>query len=127
MADDSIPDAAARKIALALVEHCVRNTGLENLHAGITPASIKGDYSDVKVVTPYGEIPWAQLSRISDAEMKTLMKEIVDKVFTFITHLEDLAVPRSSGRWDRPEHDAVLLRVARRRAAERERGGTQEE
>lgn len=127
MADDRIPDAATRKIALALVEHCVRNTGLENLHAGITPDSLKGDYSDVKVVTPYGEIPWAQLSRISDAEMKTLMKEIVNKVYTFITHLEDLAVPRSSVRWDRPQHDAILLRSARRRAAERKRGGTLEE
>lgn len=127
VADDRIPDAAARKIALALVEHCVRDTELENLHAGITPDSLKGDYSDVKVVTPYGEIPWTQLSRISDAEMKTLMKEIVNKVFTFITHLEDLAVPRNSVRWDRPEHDAILLRLARRRAAEREGTGTQEE
>ncbi|MBA4090287.1 MAG: hypothetical protein C0494_06825, partial [Sphingobium sp.] len=109
MSDDKIPDHAARKIALALVEHCVRNTGLENLHAGVTPDSLKGDYSDVKVVTPYGEIPWAQLSRISDTEMKALMIEIVNKVYTFLTHLEDLAVSRDSARWNRPELDAALL------------------
>ncbi|WP_253717964.1 hypothetical protein [Sphingomonas sp. AP4-R1] len=56
MPDDRIPDAAARRIALALVEHCVRKSGLETFHAGIAPGSVKGDYSDVKVVTPYREI-----------------------------------------------------------------------
>lgn len=32
------------------------NTELEDLHAGISPSSKTGDYTDVKVVTPYGEI-----------------------------------------------------------------------
>jgi len=45
--------------AKSLVELCVRNTSLEDLHAGIFPGSETGDYSDVKVVTPYGEIPWS--------------------------------------------------------------------
>jgi hypothetical protein len=48
---------ALEKIAQSLVEVCVRNA-LENLHAGIFPSSRTGDYSDVTVVTPYGEIPW---------------------------------------------------------------------
>ena len=34
------------------------NTELEDLHAGISPSSKTGDYTDVKVVTPYGEIKW---------------------------------------------------------------------
>jgi hypothetical protein len=63
MSEDMIPDAAARRLALALVEHCVRNTSIEELHAGIVSASLAGDYSDVKVVTPFGEIPWMQISR----------------------------------------------------------------
>ena len=119
MSDEMLPDAAARKIALALVEHCVRNTGLENLHAGITPDSLAGDYSDVKVVTPYGEIPWPQVSRLSDKEMKALMIEVVDRVYTFLTHMDDLVFVRDAARWDRPKLDANLVRLAQRRAAER--------
>ena len=52
------------------------NTDLEKFHWGITPASKIGDYSDVKVITPYGEIAWNQLSRISDEEMRSLMLSI---------------------------------------------------
>lgn len=37
-----------------------------------------------------GYVSWTQLSRISDAEMKTLMIEITNKVFTFLTYAEDL-------------------------------------
>src|SRR5438093_9756136 len=50
--------------------HCVRNSSLEELHAGTFPSSKTGDYTDVKVVSPYGEIAWNQLGRISDEEMK---------------------------------------------------------
>ncbi len=119
MAAEDIPDAAARRLALALVENCVRNSQLENLHAGTTPATATGDFSDVKVVTPFGDIPWNELSRISDEEMKALMIEVVNKVYTFITHMEDLVALRDSARWKRPEHDKALLQIALQRAAER--------
>lgn len=117
--EEAIPDRAARRIALALVEQCVRNSQLEDLHAGTTPDSLSGDFSDVKVVTPFGEIPWAQVSRISDVEMKALMIEIVNRVYTFLTHIEDLAALYDSARWNRPEHDLRLLKTALRRAAAR--------
>ena len=52
------------------------NTELEDLHCGISPSSKTGDNSDVKVVTPYGEIEWNKLSRISDVEMRSLMLSI---------------------------------------------------
>ena len=74
-------------LAKIMVNHCVRNTFLEDLHAGTAPSSKAGDYSDVKVVTPYGEIPWNDLSRLDDDEMKRLMKEVVNKVFTFLVLL----------------------------------------
>lgn len=119
MSDGPIPERAARRLALALVEQCVRNTGLEDLHAGTTPSSEAGDYSDVKVVTPYGEIPWQQLSRISDEEMKALMIEVVNKVYTFLTHIDDLVVLKDSARWQRPEHDPLLLKLAGARATSR--------
>src|SRR5271165_3646161 len=72
-------------LAKMLVGLCVRNTKLENLHAGKSPISLEGNHSDVKVVSSAGEIPWAELSRISDEEMKALMIEIVNKVFTFLS------------------------------------------
>ena len=103
-------------IALALVETCVRNTQLENLHAGKVPQSATGDYSDVKVVTPYGEILWTDLSRISDPEMKALMKEIVDRVFTFLQYPEDLSQLGAAIHWDRPKLDPNLMSSVRHRA-----------
>ena len=77
-------------VAKSLVEVCVRNA-LEDLHAGIFPSSQSGDYSDVKIVTPYGEVPWTRTSRISDAEMKLLMIGIVNKTYTYLSYLEELA------------------------------------
>jgi hypothetical protein len=64
-------------MALCLVNACVRNS-LEDLQ-GIFPSSESGDFTDVKVVSPYGEIPWNQVGRISDAEMKELMITIVNR------------------------------------------------
>lgn len=129
MPDETLTDAEKTRFTLALVEQCVRNTFLEELHAGIVPDSAAGDYSDVKVVTPFGEIPWTRLSRISDAEMKTLMIEITNKVFTFLTYPEDLTALGAAARWNRPEIDPALRRHAERRRAlrTRERDGTTDE
>ena len=60
------------KFLIELMVGAARNSELENLHAGTGPSSKTGDYSDVKVVSPYGEIPWNDLSRISDEEMGPL-------------------------------------------------------
>lgn len=65
----------------ALVLQCFRNP-LEHLHGGDFPSTRTGDYSDVKVVTPDGEIPWNSLQRISDDEMRDLIMEVVDLTFT---------------------------------------------
>jgi hypothetical protein len=101
----------AARLAKALAVTCVRNTFLEHLHAGISPSSQAGDHSDVTVVTPYGEIPWKNVSRISDEEMKLLMKEVVNKIFTVLIHLGDEKFmspllhwgAQESARWDEPE------------------------
>src|SRR5262249_38734264 len=108
----------AAALAKAIVALCVRNTFLEDLHAGTTPSSKTGDYSDVKVVTPYGEIPWSKLSRLSDTEMKRLMMEIVNKVYTFLRRRKDpeflTAFLNRGGlftrRWDEPglEEDFII-------------------
>jgi hypothetical protein len=102
----------AEQLAKSLAVLCVRNTFLEDLHAGICPSSRAGDYSDVKVVTPYGEIPWSNLSRFSDDEMRQLMKEVVNKIYTVLLRLDDVEfVQRMDGyarlmtrRWATPEN-----------------------
>ena len=74
--DDGMPDQLRKLAKFIAVEGVRNNTELENLHAGTVPSSKKGDYSDVKVVTPYGEIEWNSLSRISDKEMRSLMLSV---------------------------------------------------
>jgi len=63
---------------------CFRNSKLEEPHMGKSPRSKTGDYSDVKVVTPYGEIPWNDLSRLNDDEMKELMIDVVTAAGPFL-------------------------------------------
>lgn len=68
-----------KRLAKAMAVQCFRNTKLEDFHAGTFPSSQTGDYSDVKVVSPFGEIPWNRVSRISDEEMKALMLDVVER------------------------------------------------
>ena len=78
-----------KRLAKYLAQQCFRNTMLEDLHAGITPDSRTGDYTDVLVRSPYGEIPWPRLSRLSDEEMKTLMIDVVNKTYRALIVLFD--------------------------------------
>jgi hypothetical protein len=57
---------------------------LEDLHAGTSPSSASGDYSDVSVSSPYGVIPWPEVSRLNDDEMKRLVIDVVDRTYCFI-------------------------------------------
>jgi len=105
------------RFVLALVETCVRNTLLESLHAGRSPMTVTGDYSDVKVVHPGGEIPWSEVSRLSDPEMKAFMVEVVDRVFTFLAFPEHLTRLGAAAGWDRPKFDAALMKAVENRRA----------
>lgn len=76
-------------MAKLLAMKCFRNTELENFHAGKSPSSQTGDYSDVKVVSPSGEISWDELSRLNDDEMKALMIDVVNHCYDFLSTLFD--------------------------------------
>ena len=101
----------AKRLAKSIAMACVRNTSIEDLHAGKVACSETGDYSDVRVVTPHGEIPWKELSRISDDEMKRLMKEVVNKIYTVLASLDNAEFmaalnkwgDRNTATWDDPE------------------------
>ena len=57
-----------KRLAKYLVQRYFRNSALEDLHAGTPSNSKAGDYSDVVVVTPFGEISWQRLSRFDDGD-----------------------------------------------------------
>src|SRR5262245_9065319 len=78
-----------QRLAKFVALHCFRNTRLEEFHAGRSPSTEAGDYSDVNVVTPFGEIPWHKLSRLNDEEMKALMIDVVDRCYVFVHLLAD--------------------------------------
>ena len=80
-------EVVRKRLAKAMARDCFRNTKLEDFHAGTFPSSKAGDYSDVKVVSPYGEIGWERLSRLSDEEMKALMIDVVNHCYDFLTTL----------------------------------------
>ncbi len=78
-----IHDVATQAKSIAC--YCVRNTILESYHSGFATDTKTGDFSDVTVIDGYGKkLKWNELSKISDDEMKVLMKEIVDKVYVFL-------------------------------------------
>lgn len=81
-----------KRLAKFLALHCFRNTELENLHSGEVPISEAGDYSDVKVVTPVGEIPWTKLSRFDNNEMKALMIDVANHCDRFLAMLFSMPV-----------------------------------
>ena len=81
--------ALQQRLAKYLVQECSRNSELANLHAGVVPNTKTGDYSDVIVTTPFGEIPWRELSRFNDVEMKRLMTDVVNRTYLFIRRLFD--------------------------------------
>lgn len=78
---DTAPNSPRMKLWGRHIANRVRNIEyFEELHCGTTPSSKTGDYSDVKVVSPYGEIPWNELSRLSDAEMHKLMVKVENTI-----------------------------------------------
>lgn len=128
------PDTSrAALLAKSIAVLCVRNTFLEDIHSGMTPSSQSGDYSDVKVVTPYGEIPWHKLSRLSDEEMKRLMKEIVNKIYTFLCRQEEPEFLEAflrmgkmyAARWDEPRMAEGFVLPGKRPRKKTRKGGSQ--
>ena len=98
---------------------CVADSKLANFREGQCPVTRTGDYSDVVVVVVDGDgriIPWQRAARLDATEMGQTMREIVDKLYTFLLKMEEaelaarLAV--NSIGW-RPSTIAVTMSGAR--------------
>ena len=107
----------AAKLAKIMAMLCVRNTQLETLHAGLTPITRTGDYSDVVVLDADGRrIPWTEVSRFDEDEMRALMRDIVNRLYTFHLHADEpklqATIERWMGvadKWDAPEIDPRMI------------------
>lgn len=107
------------RLAKYMALRCFRNTVLEDLHGGTPVESETGDYSDVTVQSPSGVIPWNEVSRISDAEMKVLMIDVVNCSYKFIHEFFDvekggqllleLAEKDPAPQWDTPKLPAPFV------------------
>lgn len=108
----------AALLAKAMAMVCVRNTMLENIHAGRMPVTNTGDFSDVFVIDGDGnQIPWNELSRIDDDEMRDLMRQVVNRLYTFQIRFGEPEFRAFADRWlgaahkwDEPELDAGLAK-----------------
>ena len=119
--------AFARILALM----CVRQSRLENLHRGLSPVTRTGDYSDVVVVDADGRrISWPEVSRFDEDEMRELMREIVNKIYTFFAKAEDPDFQAFSDfvrpamyEWDKPKIDSVMMHHVKEYARGRGKNG----
>ena len=119
----SSPTKLQSEFAKIMAAACVRRGYLEKLHAGATPVTRTGDFSDVKVIDAEGrEIPWNQVSRINQDEMKMLISGVVNRIHTFLARTlfsatEDKAFEQALDRaaapwtkaWDEPKYLADFL------------------
>jgi hypothetical protein len=107
----------AAQLAKAIAVICVRNSRLEDLHAGQLPISRTGDGSDIVVIDADGNrILWNDVSRIDDDEMRALMRDIVNRLYTFHLKSDDPGLRAEierwltvAGKWEEPELDVRMI------------------
>jgi len=109
-------------LAKIMAMMCVRNTKLEEIHAGVVPVSKTGDFSDVKVIDGEGrKIPWIEVSHFDDGAMRDLMRQVVNRLYTFQLKTDDPHFQKLIDRWasvaekwDDPELDEFFLQTIKR-------------
>ena len=74
------------KLAKMIVANCAVETSLNRLRMGDRVLSKTGDFSDVKIVTPFGESPWNNACRITSDEIKNFDQDFLNKVYTFLLY-----------------------------------------
>ena len=107
----------AARLAKLMAMICVRNTGIEELHAGTVPVTHRGDYSDVFITDADGrQIRWSDASHLDNDQMRSLMRQIVDRLYTFHLKADDQGFRDHldrwltvAERWDEPKLDESFL------------------
>ena len=81
------------------------------------PLTKTGDYSDVVVVDAEGRrLPWPEISRFDKDEMRDLMRQIVNKIYTFLAKMDDADftawrdfLQPQTEHWDKPRLDRTMM------------------
>ena len=119
------------QLSKSMAVMCLRNLEVfEGIHRGTWPVSRTGDYSDVVVIDADGRrIPWPEVAHFDDDTMRELMRQVVNKIYTFQAKMADpvfLDIAdrclREAQLWDEPEMDEDFLAAIESRRA-REGGG----
>ena len=122
----------AAVIAKGMAVMCFRNTPIEDFHDRTAPVSHTGDFSDVVVIDADGRrIPWPVVSHISQDEMRDLMRQVVNRLYTCQLYAGDpdffgilTWAAAEAGPWDEPELDERMLKsLESRRKRELEKEG----
>lgn len=108
-----IDNETLQNLAKAIAVNCVRNDPtLEEIHSGKSPGSKTGDYSDVTVTDADGNtIAWNEASKITQEEMKAMMKNISNHLYNFLLNMQNESFMetffergrRQTIAWDMPE------------------------
>ena len=95
--DDEHRRALQAEVAKSMAILWVRNTDLENVHAGVVPATRTRDYTDVTIIDAEGRrIPWPEVSHFDEDAMRHPMRKVADRPFT----LQELRVCERSAKAD---------------------------
>ncbi len=116
MVSETMARRGAARMAKMMGLMCVADSKLATLTEGQSPVTRTGDYSDVVVVDAEGRIiPWQRTARLDATEMDRTMREIVDKLYTFLWNFEEpeLAALRDhrqgeTSGWPGPREDPGL-------------------
>ena len=116
MVTETMSRRGATSTAKLMALMCVADSKLGKFGEGRSPVTRTGDYSDVMVVDADGRlIPWPRVARLDADEMRTTMREIADRLYTYLLNLEstELAALTDHRRqdmadWDRPREDPGL-------------------
>jgi hypothetical protein len=82
-------DFMSAKLAFGIVKMALDCEEMSALEAGIEPVTQIGDQSDIRIVYKGHEVPWTEVGRVSDDEMRLLIKRWVDRVYTVLKQLHD--------------------------------------
>ena len=116
MVTETMSRRGATSTAKLMALMCVADSKLGKFGEGRSPVTRTGDYSDVMVVDADARlIPWPRVARLDADEMRTTMREIADRLYTYLLNLEstELAALTDHRRqdmadWDRPREDPGL-------------------
>ena len=82
-------DWMSAKLAFAIVKTALDCEEMSALEAGVEPESQTGDYSDVRVICRGQQVPWQEIGRISDDELRLLIRRWVNRVYTVLKQMHD--------------------------------------